>query len=139
MVSFSNIRLFWLVTQNVDNLHVKAGSERLIELHGASRHVVCLKCNYQMSREAFQWTLKRFNLDFDPEAVEIAPDGDVALTTEQVRNFRVPRCPSCGGGPLKPDMVFFGGNVPESRKERVRKLVDESDALLCIGTSLQVI
>jgi NAD-dependent SIR2 family protein deacetylase len=66
------------------------------------------------------------------------PDGDVEL--EDTAGFVVPRC-SCGG-PFKPDVVFFGENVPKARVERcyeaVDALVEADGALVCVGTSLTV-
>ena len=51
--------------------------------------------------------------------------------------LKVPPCPSCGGI-LKPDVVFFGDNVPRSKVDHVFEKVNESDAMLIAGSSLQV-
>ena len=53
-------------------------------------------------------------------------------------SFRVPDCPRCGSGILKPNVVFFGDNVPKQRVQKVRNLVSDCDILLVIGSSLDV-
>jgi NAD-dependent SIR2 family protein deacetylase len=65
----------------------------------------------------------------------VRPDGDVLL--EETRDFVVPTCAGCGGR-LKPDVVFFGENVPKDRVLRCRRAVEDADALLVIGSSLTV-
>lgn len=56
---------------------------------------------------------------------------------EYIDSFKVPDCPSCGGM-LKPEIVFFGDNIPKVRAERLANLVCNSDSLLILGSSLQV-
>ncbi len=82
-------KVFWLVTQNVDALHTKAGSEKLTELHGCSHRVVCLSCDMKMSRWDLQSLLKEHNPYWDIESTEIAPDGDVLLDDDLVKSFKV--------------------------------------------------
>lgn len=130
-------KISWLVTQNVDSLHTKAGSKKVTELHGSSRSVVCLNCKQLIPRETLQDMMELENPFFDEEPAEIAPDGDVILTPDQVKRFNVPPCQSCGGV-LKPQVVFFGDNVPRNIVDFVYKKVSESDALLVVGSSLQV-
>lgn len=130
-------KLHWLVTQNVDALHYKAGNIKVTELHGSSHRVMCLGCDFKFSRPEFQNLIKSFNPTWSAESEEMAPDADVQLTEEQIEGFRVPPCPSCGG-PLKPEITFFGDNVPKATVEFVHRKVRESDALLMAGTSLQV-
>ncbi|XP_032679142.1 NAD-dependent protein deacylase Sirt4 isoform X2 [Odontomachus brunneus] len=65
----------------------------------------------------------------------IRPDGDVELSQEQVEGFNVPACGNCGGV-LKPDIVFFGDNVPHDIVQNVKANVENLDALLILGTSL---
>lgn len=126
-----------LVTQNVDGLHRKAGSRNVIELHGNLSRVICLDCGESESREALQLRMLRENPRWDRWRAEEAPDGDAELPEELTRGFRVPGCTNCGGV-LKPDVVFFGENVPATRVEEVFNMVEESQALLVLGSSLKV-
>jgi len=134
-------RVHWLITQNVDALHFKAGSRQVTELHGSAHRVICLKCHHVIQREEFQRKLEEANPDFlrslfdDSEA---APDGDVQLTDEQVVDFVTPSCSRCGDGVLKPDIVFFGDNVASNVKEFCCQKLEESDCLLVVGSSLFV-
>jgi len=133
-------RLSSLVTQNVDQLHYKAGSWGVMELHGTNSLVTCMTCSYSTPRISFQRELASANTDMGEGLQEqaIRPDGDMELTEEQVANFNVPSCPKCGTGILKPYVVFFGDNVPRERVERVRREVSGSDGVLVIGSSLYV-
>lgn len=125
-----------LITQNVDGLHARAGSERVVDLHGRIRDVVCLTCRVRSTREALHRRLDLLNPRFEAEeVVEIAPDGDAQL--ESVDGFAIADCPDCGGV-LKPDVVFFGENVPKPRVEECYAYVDEAEALLVAGSSLTV-
>uniref|UniRef100_H9G6I1 Sirtuin 4 n=1 Tax=Anolis carolinensis TaxID=28377 RepID=H9G6I1_ANOCA len=90
-------KLHWLVTQNVDALHAKAGSRRLTELHGCTHRVLCLDCGDPTSREDLQARFEALNPGWRAEAHGVAPDGDVFLSEEQVRTFHVPACERCGG------------------------------------------
>ncbi|WAR04031.1 SIR4-like protein [Mya arenaria] len=103
-------RLHWLVTQNVDALHHKAGSRQVTELHGSGHRVMCLQCDQRMSRVEMQALIVHHNPDWKAEAGDMAPDADVQLTTQQIQGFKVPPCPKCGGD-LKPEITFFGDNV----------------------------
>ncbi|KAJ8958429.1 hypothetical protein NQ318_002215 [Aromia moschata] len=67
----------------------------------------------------------------------IRPDGDVEISQENIKGFKPPLCDSCGG-PLKPDITFFGDNVLKERVENVRNVVSDSDSLLVLGSSLSV-
>lgn len=130
-------KIHWLITQNVDALHYKAGSKKVTELHGSSHRVQCLSCDAVIPRQKLQKTFKLLNPDFDVEAVEFAPDGDVQLTDEQVQDFVVPPCASCGGV-LKPEIIFFGDNVPQTTKDFCFKKLEGSDLFLVLGSSLFV-
>ncbi|KAM5311659.1 NAD-dependent protein lipoamidase sirtuin-4, mitochondrial isoform 1-T1 [Glossophaga mutica] len=130
-------KLYWLVTQNVDALHTKAGSQRLTELHGCMHRVLCLDCGEQTPRGVLQERFAALNPVWSAEAHGLAPDGDVFLTEEQVRSFQVPSCARCGG-PLKPDVVFFGDTVNRDKVDFVHRRVKEADSLLVVGSSLQV-
>jgi NAD-dependent SIR2 family protein deacetylase len=130
-----------LITQNVDGLHEAAGSRRLVALHGRIAEVVCLSCRATSPRSALQERLAAANPGYaERHAAAVArPDGDVEL--DDTDDFVVPGCADCGGV-LKPDVVFFGENVPPPRVERcyaaVDALADSGGALLVAGSSLTV-
>ncbi|XP_070571989.1 NAD-dependent protein lipoamidase sirtuin-4, mitochondrial-like [Ptychodera flava] len=130
-------RLCWLITQNVDALHTKAGTRDLTELHGCSHRVVCLNCRTISDRHELQQRILQLNPLFEVESVPVAPDGDVLLDDEQIRDFRVPECVKCGGT-LKPDVTFFGDNVPKTIVHFLYRKVDICDAVLVAGSSLYV-
>jgi len=129
-----------LITQNVDGLHEAAGSRRLVALHGRIADVVCLSCRRTTSRSALATRMVSANPGYAARHAdaEVRPDGDVEL--EDTAGFVVPDCSSCGGV-LKPDVVFFGENVPAERVQRCYDAVDgltPEDALLVVGSSLTV-
>ncbi len=126
-----------LITQNVDGLHDRAGSRRLIDLHGRLDRVVCLDCGEPLDRETWQGHLAEANPGWQAHVDYYKPDGDAELGHEQVAEFRVPGCPLCGGM-IKPDVVFFGENVPKQRVADAMQQLDDSDALLVVGSSLMV-
>ena len=128
-------RLSGLITQNVDGLHRRAGHRDLVELHGRVDRVVCLDCGDRTTRSRIQRRLDRLNPGWTEQDIEVAPDGDAIL--EATRGFRVATCESCGGR-LKPDVVFFGENVRKEIVERCYQLTDEAEALVVLGSSLQV-
>ncbi|XP_054724537.1 NAD-dependent protein deacylase Sirt4-like [Uloborus diversus] len=130
-------RISCLITQNVDRLHHKAGSVNIIELHGTSYVVKCLKCNNHFSRFLFQSQLEELNPEFRVEATEIRPDADVDLEPSFTEKFKFPDCGKCGGI-LKPDVVFFGENVPKKKVNEIYDKLTESDAMLVLGSSLEV-
>jgi len=125
-----------LITQNVDGLHEAAGSINVCALHGRISDVVCLSCRTTTSRAALHARLEELNPGWATAHadVEVRPDGDVAL--EETAGFQVPACP-CGGR-LKPDVVFFGENVPKERVLRCYAAVEEAPAVLVLGSSLTV-
>ena len=133
---FGTLRM--LITQNVDGLHEAAGSCRLVALHGRIADVVCLACGDRTSRRCLQERLTALNPGFDQEHAEAAvrPDGDVELSV--TAGFHVPPCANCGGV-LKPDVVFFGENVPKDRVQCCYDAVDAAEALLVAGSSLTVL
>jgi NAD-dependent SIR2 family protein deacetylase len=130
-------RVSCLVTQNVDRLHARAGSRNLIDLHGRLDRVECLGCRSRFRREAFQRELERLNPGPVAAPAAITPDGDAELLGGDVAGFRVPSCPRCGGV-LKPEVVFFGEQVPKPRVERAFRALEEADAMLVAGSSLMV-
>ncbi|MEV6237042.1 NAD-dependent protein deacetylase [Lentzea sp. NPDC051838] len=130
-------RLSGVITQNVDGLHQAAGSQDVVELHGGLDRVICLDCKLLSPRLDLDRRLREANPTFAATTSEINPDGDVFLPEEQVRGFEVVGCTDCGGV-LKPDVVFFGENVPRPRVEQCYSLVDNARSLLVLGSSLTV-
>ena len=125
-----------VVTQNVDGLHVRAGSRRVVELHGTMRRVFCTHCGQVFDRRDLAARIEADNPWIDvPDDVLLGPDGDVLPETAD--GFRVPDCSVCGGM-LKPDVVFFGEFVPVERFAEAEQLVRTSQALLVAGSSLVV-
>jgi NAD-dependent SIR2 family protein deacetylase len=130
-----------LITQNVDGLHERVGTPRLVALHGRIADVVCLGCRKTSTRAHLHERLTELNPGFADRhtEVEVRPDGDVEL--DDTAGFVVPGCAGCEGV-LKPDVVFFGENVPPARVERcyaaVDALTDNDGALLVAGSSLTV-
>ncbi|XP_012234272.1 NAD-dependent protein deacylase Sirt4-like [Linepithema humile] len=124
-----------IVTQNVDNLHSKAESKNVIELHGTAFKVMCLNCDHKICRHKLQKIFQELNPSMTATTQMIRPDGDVELSQTQVEGFNIPACHNCGGI-LKPDIVFFGDNVPHGTVENVKNNVESSDALLILGTTL---
>ncbi|GAA1671371.1 NAD-dependent protein deacetylase [Fodinicola feengrottensis] len=127
-----------VITQNVDGLHQAAGTPDVVELHGSLNRVVCLDCRRTSPREDLDSRLRQANPTFDATTSRINPDGDVELDDADVRRFQLVDCASCGSGLLKPDVVFFGENVPPSRVRECYRMVDDSRALLVLGSSLTV-
>ncbi|RZL74440.1 MAG: NAD-dependent protein deacetylase [Rhodococcus sp. (in: high G+C Gram-positive bacteria)] len=129
-----------VITQNVDLLHTKAGSRRVIDLHGTYAQVRCLDCDALISRATLADRLERANPGFAEtvaaaQGVEIAPDADAVITSTE--HFRMVDCAACGGL-LKPDIVYFGESVPKPRVAAAYDVVDEAEALLVAGSSLTV-
>lgn len=130
-------RLTLLATQNVDGLHQRAGSRRVVELHGRIADVVCLECSARYARSAIQQRLESLNPGLVGVAAGVRPDGDAELEPGFLHGFRIPRCDSCGGR-LKPAVVMFGENVPRDRVTATMAALDQADALLVLGSSLMV-
>jgi NAD-dependent SIR2 family protein deacetylase len=129
-----------VITQNVDGLHEAAGSRRLVALHGRIADVVCLSCRRTSSRAALASRMASANPGYAARhaSAELRPDGDVEL--DDTAGFVVPSCEACDGV-LKPDVVFFGENVPAPRVQQCYDAVDAlgpDDALLVVGSSLTV-
>ena len=125
-----------LVTQNVDRLHQRAGSRAVIDLHGRLDVVVCLNCGDVSARAALQEAMAAANPLWRAEAAT-APDGDADIDDAVVEAFAAPRCERCGGL-IKPDVVFFGENVPRDRNAHACESLANADALLVAGSSLMV-
>lgn len=129
-----------VITQNVDLLHTRAGSRRVIDLHGSYATVVCLRCGTTMSRASLAEQLEELNPGFISRtgplgAIAVAPDADAVVT--DTASFRYLDCHACGGI-LKPDIVYFGESVPQDRVARAYSVVDEAETLLVAGSSLTV-
>ena len=125
-------RVAAVVTQNVDGLHQRAGSTCVIDLHGRVDEVTCVACAARQPREWLQERLVADNPGMASDAA-MAPDGDADVEAD-FGGFRVPAC-ACGGV-LKPDVVFFGANVPRARVDAAMATLDAADLLLVVGTSL---
>ncbi|QNN78853.1 NAD-dependent protein deacetylase [Pseudoxanthomonas mexicana] len=126
-----------LLTQNVDGLHQAAGSRAVIDLHGRLDAVVCLGCGASSSRADVQRRLAEANPAWAGLAAGAAPDGDADLEDRDFATFQVPACDACGGM-LKPDVVFFGENVPRARVDAAMAGLAQADAMLVVGSSLMV-
>ena len=131
-----------LITQNVDSLHERAGSQNVIELHGALARVKSLSCGWQEHRNDTQARIEAANPQYKREWPEVfAPDGDADLDHNNeaatLEGFIVPPCLKCGGV-MMPDVVFFGGKVSEAVTAAAWRCLDAADALLVVGTSLAV-
>ncbi len=128
-----------VITQNVDGLHQAAGAHPVIELHGGLDRVICLRCKAISERDELHARLAEANPGLaDSADGPVRPDGDVELAEAAVAGFQVVDCLDCGGGPLKPDVVFFGENVPAERVLACYELVERSRLLLVLGSSLTV-
>lgn len=125
-----------VVTQNVDGLHVRAGSRRVVELHGTMRRVFCTHCGQVFDRRDLAQRVEADNPWIQvPENVPLGPDGDVL--PQSTAGFQIPACTVCGGM-LKPDVVFFGEFIPAEKFREAEQLVRGSDALVIAGSSLVV-
>jgi NAD-dependent SIR2 family protein deacetylase len=125
-----------LITQNVDGLHEAAGSRNVIDLHGRLDRVVCLDCKRLSGRRELQLRLEAENREFLDQAFTPRADGDVELSADYER-FRVAACEACGGV-LKPDVVFFGENVPAPRVAEAMAALEQAKSLVIAGSSLMV-
>lgn len=99
-----------VITQNIDLLHQKAGSKKVIELHGSPATHVCLSCGFRTGFEE---------------------------AARAVRAGEMPRCPTCRTA-LKPEIVFFGESLPEGALEEAATEAREADLMLVLGSSLVV-
>lgn len=132
-----------IITQNVDRLHIRAGSTHVMELHGRTDLLVCMHCQATKNRDEFHTELESLNADWlqrqraKVNMTELRPDGD-ANVVDEFEQVQVPSCPHCGEGFFKPDVVFFGDTVPLPRVEFCRAAVEACDGLLVVGSSLAV-
>ncbi len=126
-----------VITQNVDRLHQRSGSQNVVDLHGRLDIVRCLGCDARLPRATWQEELQRENPGWSSAVAQLAPDGDAAPALEDYGSFRVPPCHVCNGM-LKPDVVFYGESVPSEVTDAARSAVDQADAMLVVGSSLMV-
>ena len=131
-----------IITQNVDGLHQAAGAFGVTELHGSLHRVACLSCGQRSARTELERRLEAANPGWDARlatsvSVSPRPDGDAGLDDEATESFQVVDCSACHGV-LKPDVVFFGENVPRPRAEACYAMVERSRALVVLGSSLTV-
>jgi NAD-dependent SIR2 family protein deacetylase len=127
-----------IITQNVDGLHQAAGASEVTELHGSLHRVICLSCGQRTSRADLERRLEAANPGWSRlPATAINPDGDAVLPAEAAESFRIVGCSACGGV-LKPDVVFFGENVPPQRAQACYAMVESARALVVLGSSLTV-
>jgi NAD-dependent SIR2 family protein deacetylase len=129
-----------VITQNVDLLHTKAGSRKVVDLHGSYAQVICLSCGHTIGRAALAERLEALNPGFIELAaavggLAVAPDADAVVA--DTASFRYLDCPRCAGM-LKPNIVYFGESVPKEVVDQAYSLVDEAEALLVAGSSLTV-
>jgi NAD-dependent protein deacetylase/lipoamidase len=99
-----------VITQNIDRLHRKAGSENVVEVHGSIETSTCRGC-------AASYAIDEVEGLFDADGVAI--------------------CAACAG-PVKPDVILFGEMLPESAMRQARQLAERAELMLCIGSSLAV-
>ena len=125
-----------IITQNVDGLHQKAGSEKVLELHGRLDQVVCTACSAFVTRAQMDSMISALNVGLIQDTdIEFTPDGDAEI--EVPADFQVPTCIACGGD-YKPDVVFFGEQIPLQRVSQAKLAVEDAQALLVAGSSLAV-
>lgn len=130
-------RIGQLVTQNVDGLHQKAGHRNVIDLHGRLDTVICLDCAARFPRATLQERLRDMNPFLGPQPLSITPDGDAEVPEADIDRIQLPTCERCDG-PLKPDVVFYGGSVEGALVERIYARLERAAAVLVVGSSLMV-
>ncbi|MGH3381697.1 MAG: NAD-dependent protein deacetylase [Actinoallomurus sp.] len=127
-----------VITQNVDGLHQAAGARDVVELHGSLDRVICLGCRRRTPRTVLDQRLRAANPGWQARVTTINPDGDAVLADGEIAAFQVVDCADCGGL-LKPDVVFFGENVPRARVDECYALTERAGMLLVLGSSLAVL
>ena len=126
-----------IITQNVDGLHQAAGARDVTELHGSLHRVRCLGCGSRTTRADLDRRMREANLSWAAEVGRVNPDGDAVVADEDLAGFTVVGCSSCGGL-LKPDVIFFGENVPPERVSSCYALVARARSVIVLGSSLTV-
>jgi len=125
-----------LVTQNIDGLHKVAGSRGVVELHGSLATVSCMECGCVVGRVELQVRILRQNPGWAAVGADMAPDSHASVDPSLLSAFVVPACATCGSA-LKPEVVFFGENVPNDRVREAFRLVEAAEVLLVAGFSLR--
>ena len=129
-------RVMGVITQNVDGLHQAAGSTKVLDLHGRLDKVICMKCGEVFERTLVDQWIAELNPSLErDDRIEFTPDGDAEVAFSD--SFVVPTCRICGGT-IKPDVVFFGEQVPVSRVNEATAMVEAADSLVVAGSSLAV-
>ncbi len=100
-----------IITQNIDGLHTRAGSQNVYELHGHMRQLTCVEC------------FKSYDAD--------------SMIPDFVETGEIPRCPSCRGI-LKPNVILFGEQLPVNVLQASQRIVKQSDVMIVVGSSLSV-
>jgi len=126
-----------VITQNVDRLHQRAGSQSVVDLHGRLDRVKCLNCGQVTSREAIQSWIETHNELPNTAYLTLRPDGDADLPDHYVTDFKVPQCKKCRGV-VMPEVVFFGGTVPGPVVDECYQMIDAAEGMLVVGSSLSV-
>jgi NAD-dependent SIR2 family protein deacetylase len=125
-----------IITQNVDGLHLRAGSKRVVDVHGSIDRARCLQCGQYFARTPLAHKIAALNPWLEEsDSHTLNPDGDAEV--HDIDSFMIPECTVCGGM-LKPDVVFFGEFVPTRKFQLASSLVDQSEALIVAGSSLVV-
>eukprot|EP01147_Barroeca_monosierra_P006969 gene6969-9576_t len=128
-------KLSAIITQNVDELHQRAGAVNVLNLHGTIHRVNCLTCQQKRSRVEYQEEILHHNAYLKPfvenrvDAASVRPDGDMELSEKFYRSFNLVHCPHDEGW-MKPDVVFFGDSIRPEVVERSYNLLDSCDFLL---------
>lgn len=105
-------KLATIITQNIDMLHQKAGSRSVIETHGSISSLSCTQCYHRVHAEE--------------------------CVADFIETGRTPHCPQCGGT-LKPDVILFGEQLPQSAWSEAQRAARASDLMMVIGSSLEVL
>ena len=126
-----------LITQNVDRLHQRSGSRKVVDLHGRLDQVRCLDCSALYGRQQIQQQMTTEDPPPGNPAGARRPDGDLDLPAAMEQLTRIPDCARCGGL-LMPDVVFFGGTVPRARVDSCMAALERADGLIVVGSSLKV-
>ena len=130
-----------VITQNIDGLHVRAGNEFVVELHGSLDRVWCLSCHHEYTRSEIAVWLEELNPRLAAaQSTPALPDGTVEVDTSVrtlIDGLTVPECRKCGGI-LKPGVVFFGETVPIDVYRWAERVLESADVLLVAGSSLAV-
>ena len=125
-----------MITQNVDLLHTKAGSRNVVNLHGTYAQVICLSCGHTMTPRARSRTARGAQPGIHrARRSDRRAGGGARRRRGGRRNRVVPRTSTARrcGGMLKPDIVYFGENVPKTVSQQAYSLVEQAEALLVAG------